>query len=122
MSILRLPEEIFVAILDFLPVASIQHLSATCQKLYERIHQNDPYWSRKLRHEYKLNLNRTFMGNFAFDGLIEVSKCLQYTKYYVNRVAGRSENLGGCIDRNIFGGFLLVSKTFPGFPALGVHC
>ena len=84
MSILRLPEEIFVAILDFLPVASIQHLSATCQKLYERIHQNDPYWSRKLRHEYRLNLNRTFMGNFAFDGLIEVSKCLQYSKYYVN--------------------------------------
>ena len=49
-------------------------LSATCQKLYERIHQNDPYWSRKLRHEYRLNLNRTFMGNFSFDGLIEVSK------------------------------------------------
>ena len=74
MSILRLPEEIFVTILDYLPVPSIQHLSATCQKLYERIHQNDPYWSRKLRQEYRLNLNRTFMGNFSFDGLIEVSK------------------------------------------------
>ena len=72
MSIANLPEEIFVAILDFLPVASIQHLSATCHTLYKRIHQNDAYWSRKLRHQYRLNLNNNFLGKFSFDGLIEV--------------------------------------------------
>ena len=79
MSLVKLPEEIFVNILDFLPVTSIQYLSATCHNLYQRIHQNDAYWSRKLRHEYKLNLNRNFLGKFPFDGLIEVSKSARST-------------------------------------------
>ena len=76
MSLSKLPEEVFVTILDYLPVASIQLLSATCHLLYDRIHQNEAYWSRKLRRDYKLKLNGNFMGKFSFEGLIEVSSTI----------------------------------------------
>ena len=49
-----LPEELFIHILDYLPLSSICQLGATNLHLYQRIHQNENFWTRRLRFELKI--------------------------------------------------------------------
>ena len=49
-----LPEELFIHILDYLPLSSICQLGATSPHLYQRIQQNENFWRRRIRFELKI--------------------------------------------------------------------
>ena len=53
-SLINLPEEIFLEILQFLPLSSIFQLGAVSKFLHEKIHQNESLWLRRVKHELKL--------------------------------------------------------------------
>jgi hypothetical protein len=53
-SMLNLPEEVFVFILEKLPLSSIHQLGAVCHGLHLRIHQNGYFWHRKVRQQLDL--------------------------------------------------------------------
>ena len=55
---LDLPEELFVHILDYLPLSSIFKLGATNRSFYQRIHQNEIFWRRRVKIELRLSLDQ----------------------------------------------------------------
>lgn len=71
-----LPEDVFLILLDYLPLSSIAKLAATCHTFHVRIHQNENYWTRKLRRNHQVCLlsQETFSSTASrFEGIIHVS-------------------------------------------------
>ena len=52
MALSQLPEELFLQILDLLPISSMYQIAATCRTLHQRVHANDYFWQRKVRQKF----------------------------------------------------------------------
>lgn len=64
MALLQLPEELFLQILDLLPISGMYQVAATCRSLHQRVHANDYFWQRKVRQ--KLN-TLVIDADYGFD-------------------------------------------------------
>lgn len=76
--LLDLPEELFVQILDLLPLRSIYQLGATCHAFHQRVNQNDHFWSRRVKTRLKLAMIDPDLGlgqedYFNYSGVIKVA-------------------------------------------------
>ena len=54
MDLVNFPEEIFLQILDLLPISVIYQLGATCRILHQKVHANEYFWQRKVRQKLKV--------------------------------------------------------------------
>ena len=80
-SLVHLPEEIFLEILQYLPLKSICQLGAVSKFLHEKIHQNESLWLRRVKQELKLVIiDPDYSGQIRSDywklkpnGVIQVS-------------------------------------------------
>ena len=89
---LDFPEELFVHILDYLPLSSIFNLGTTNRSFYQRIHQNEIFWRRRVKIELRLAMD---FGD--------------------NDQEQRSDNLAVISDPSLLGAkelYLLFSKEF----------
>lgn len=67
----RLPEEIFISLLDLLPLTSIRNLASTCTTLHKRIHENEYFWCQRLRNEHRVCLLNQDLSGFKYSGIIK---------------------------------------------------